>query len=157
MLVVLVSQFGATLAAKLGQQHAVVVDEADAPVSLNHDIAVLQVIVCDAQPPQARGGAPTPLCGYPPERVRVVKPGADEPAQQLSVHPLHLDYGVPVSTEADSVCDVLEVDEGGREDVEQVVAQLAVAGLLVTYLTGKASNGKGAASCGYGIDTGEGA
>ncbi len=67
VLVVLVSQLRASLAVKLRQKHAVVVDQADAPVSLHHDIAVLQIVVGDAQPPQARRRATTPLGGYAPE------------------------------------------------------------------------------------------
>ena len=141
---------------ELGQKHAVVVDETDAPISLDHDVAVLQVVVGDSQPSQACRWPTTPLGGYAPEGVRLVEPGTDEPAQQLAIDPFHLDYGVPVSTEADSMFDILEVDEGRREDVEQVAAQLAVAGLLVADLTSEASNGERSVSHRYGVDTGEG-
>ena len=74
VLIVLVSQLRASLTAKLGQKHPVVVDQADAPVSLHHDVAVLQVVVGDAQAAQAGGRAPSPLGGDAPESGGLVEP-----------------------------------------------------------------------------------
>ena len=76
---------------------------------------------------------------------------ADEPAQKLSVDPFHSDYRVPISTDVDSALDVLEVDEGWREDIEQIAAQFAVAGLLVTHFAGEASDGEGTVCHGHRI------
>ena len=52
--------------------------------------------------------------------------------------------------------DVLEVDEGRRQDVEQVVAQCAVPGLLVADLAGEAPHGVGAVAYGHRIDASKG-
>ena len=118
VLVVLVSQFRAALTAKLRQIHPVVVDQPDAPVSLHHHVAMLQIVVGDAETPQAGGRTSAPLGGDAPECVRLAQPRTDEPAQKLSVHPLHPDYGAPVASKADSLFPVLEVDKGRWKDVE---------------------------------------
>ena len=155
VLVVLVSQFRAAFAAKFGQEHPVIVHQPDIPVSLHHDVAMLQVVVGDAQPTQTGGRSAAPLGGDAPQGVRLVEPGADEFAQLLSSHPFHLDHGIPAAADADPAFQVLEVHKGWGEDVDQIVAQLVVASLLVAYLPGEAAHRKRVACDGYRIDASE--
>ena len=140
MLVVLVPQFRAALAAKLGQEHPVIVHQPDVPVVLHHHVAVLEIVVGDAEAAQAGGGAAPPLGGQPTEHVRVVEVGFDEFTERHPLHPFHFDDGVPVAAGVYAAFQVLEMNEGGRQDADEVVAQLLVAALLVVGLAGKAAH-----------------
>ena len=62
-------------------------------------------------PRMLAGGPPAPLRGQAPKGIRLIEPGADETAELLAFDPIHLDDGIPVALDEDTVFEVLEVDE----------------------------------------------
>jgi len=122
MLVVLVSQLRAALPSKPWQENPVIVDQTDISIPLHHHVTVLQVVVGNAQSTEAGGRTSTPLSGDTPDDLRLAELGADQFVQRLSVYPIHFDNGVPIASYVYSALDVLEMHEGLRKNIDQIVA-----------------------------------
>ena len=135
-----VADLGAGFPKELGQIYAVVVNEAQPARFLDHDVAVLQVVVGDFK--AAKGSVdPAPTGGQAHDDVRPVEMTLDELVQPVALSPVHPDDGVPVALYPYAAFDVLETDKGLRPDSPEVFAQMAVALLLVLDLAGEAAHG----------------
>ena len=111
MLEVLMPVFGTRLPCVLGQKHRVVVHQTKGAILLHHNVAVLQVVMCDIQ--RAEGAhQPPPAGGYDLQAVGRVQVALDKLVHRLAVYPLHFDNGIPVTGDEDALFDVLELHEG---------------------------------------------
>ena len=107
VLVVPVADLGTGFSFETRQVNAVVINQAQCTLFLDHHVSMLQVVVGDPQTSQRPVYAPPSGCQVH-ENVRPVEVAVNEFVQPVALRPVHPDDGIPISLDSYAAFNVLE-------------------------------------------------